>query len=316
MNHYYLGIDTSCYTTSCAIVDQEGNLIGEARRLLQVKSGACGLQQSEMVFQHTRVLPDLIESLTLDGPISAIGVSAFPRREDNSYMPAFLVGLGHARTLAHILKTPLYRFSHQENHILAALRQIKSIPIEPFYSLHVSGGTTELLYCQYDTSGCFHTELVGGSLDLHGGQFVDRVGVALGFHFPAGPMMEKAANKAFTYDPLPSSVKNGYISFSGSYSEMMRRIQRCKMPNEMALSVFKCIAKSLDKMISYHVQQRPALTLVAVGGVMSNQFLRHQLERTTGKLHMKLVLADAKYSCDNATGNAFGASLLHQACGG
>ena len=26
---YYLGIDTSCYTTSCAIVDEEGRLVQE-----------------------------------------------------------------------------------------------------------------------------------------------------------------------------------------------------------------------------------------------------------------------------------------------
>ena len=57
MKAYYLGIDTSCYTTSCAIVDESGNLLGEARKILEVADGKRGLQQSNMVFQHTRVLP-------------------------------------------------------------------------------------------------------------------------------------------------------------------------------------------------------------------------------------------------------------------
>ena len=57
----YLGMDTSCYTTSVALLDEAGALVGEARQVLSVKPGRCGLQQSEMVFQHTRNLPRLVE---------------------------------------------------------------------------------------------------------------------------------------------------------------------------------------------------------------------------------------------------------------
>ena len=46
----YLGMDTSCYTTSVALLDEAGALVGEARQILSVKPGRCGLQQSEMVF--------------------------------------------------------------------------------------------------------------------------------------------------------------------------------------------------------------------------------------------------------------------------
>ena len=81
---YYLGIDTSCYTTSCAIVDEHGQLIKESRKLLEVPQGKRGLQQSQMVFQHTRALSSLIETLPLDEPIAGIGVSGFPRREEDS----------------------------------------------------------------------------------------------------------------------------------------------------------------------------------------------------------------------------------------
>lgn len=63
MKRYFLGIDTSCYTTSCAIIDDELNIVGEARKILDVKPGMKGLQQSNMVFQHTKVLPRLIEEL-------------------------------------------------------------------------------------------------------------------------------------------------------------------------------------------------------------------------------------------------------------
>ena len=62
----YLGIDTSCYTTSAALLAEDGSLLAEARQILSVKPGRCGLQQSEMVFQHTRNLPRLVEEVFSD----------------------------------------------------------------------------------------------------------------------------------------------------------------------------------------------------------------------------------------------------------
>ena len=81
-----LGLDTSCYTTSAALMDLHGHLLGDQRRLLRVKPGHRGLAQSEMVFQHTRNLPDLLEALDLSGvQVKAVGVSAKPRpREESS----------------------------------------------------------------------------------------------------------------------------------------------------------------------------------------------------------------------------------------
>lgn len=119
----YLGIDTSCYTTSVAVLAADGSLLGEARQILSVKQGRCGLQQSEMVFQHTRNLPRLVEEVLQgrDYNLAAIGVSGFPRPLENSYMPAFLAGLGVARSLAALTGVPLEVISHQENHLEAGL---------------------------------------------------------------------------------------------------------------------------------------------------------------------------------------------------
>lgn len=265
MKSAFLGIDTSCYTTSCALVDEAGQLLGEHRKLLVVKPGRRGLQQSEMVFQHTRALPDLIKELPQDYELKGIGVSAFPRREENSYMPAFLVGHGAARNLGHMMKLPVYEFSHQENHILAAFREMGQVLQEPFYSLHVSGGTTELLYCTPQKTGFFRAELISGAIDLHGGQFVDRIGVALGLPFPAGPYLEQLVRAAYpkamswesakreamregAYRPLPVAVKAGQMSFGGPCSEAQRRWDRGEYsPSTMGLAVFQCICQSIRK---------------------------------------------------------------------
>ena len=314
MKRYYLGIDTSCYTTSCAIIDSDFHIVGEARKLLEVKPGERGLQQSNMVFQHTKALPKLMIELP-QVPISGIGVSGFPRREENSYMPAFMVGLGQGETLSHILNVPLHIFAHQENHILAALRDLEHIPTEPFLALHLSGGTTELVYCHYQGEGIFESHIIGGSKDLQGGQYVDRIGVAMGLPFPAGKHLESLALQTTEYEPLPSSMKDGWISFAGPCSAAMRRINATMSDldkSNLARAVFTSMGNALEKMITYHIKEKPVHTLIAVGGVMSNSLLRKRMETYCKRNHMTLHVAQPQYSVDNATGNAFGAAYLQE----
>ena len=317
MKRYYLGIDTSCYTTSCAIIDSDFHILGEARKLLEVKPGERGLQQSNMVFQHTKALPKLMLELP-QVPISGIGVSGFPRREENSYMPAFMVGLGQGKTLSHILNVPLHIFAHQENHILAALRDLEHIPTEPFLALHLSGGTTELVYCHYQGEGIFESHIIGGSKDLQGGQYVDRIGVAMGLPFPAGEHLESLALQTTEYDPLPSSMKDGWISFAGPCSAAIRRINKTMSDldkSNLARAVFTSMGNALEKMITYHIKEKPVHTLIAVGGVMSNSLLRKRIETYCKRNHMTLHVAQPQYSVDNATGNAFGAAYLQESRG-
>ena len=42
MSSYYLGLDTSCYTTSLALTDATGRILLDERRVLTVEKGAKG----------------------------------------------------------------------------------------------------------------------------------------------------------------------------------------------------------------------------------------------------------------------------------
>ena len=117
-----LGIDTSNYTTSCALFDSEKRTVAQRKRLLPVKAGEKGLRQSDAVFHHTVQLPQLMEEL-FDGAgdIAAVGVSEKPRDAEGSYMPCFLVGVNSARCVGAAAGKPVHAFSHQAGHIMAAL---------------------------------------------------------------------------------------------------------------------------------------------------------------------------------------------------
>ena len=145
----YLGIDTSNYTTSVCLYDSDSGKVISKRKLLPVKDGELGLRQSDAVFHHIQQLPALFEEAfgNFSDNIKAIGVSYAPRTEKGSYMPCFTVGTTAASILSSVLKVPVYRFSHQQGHIAAALYSVDRLDLlcQKHIAFHVSGGTTEAL---------------------------------------------------------------------------------------------------------------------------------------------------------------------------
>ena len=59
----YIGIDTSNYTTSIAVCNENGEIIANIKKLLDVKEGERGLRQSDAVFAHIKNLSLLAPTL-------------------------------------------------------------------------------------------------------------------------------------------------------------------------------------------------------------------------------------------------------------
>lgn len=308
----FLGIDTSCYTTSVCLVDEQWNILADARRILAVKDGGRGLSQSNMVYQHTRNLPELFESIrevSAKYTICAVAVTHAPRCREDSYMPAFLAGLGYGRALAAVLHVPLYCISHQENHLFAILRCLGEDVQKPFYAIHLSGGTTDLLYAVPDENG-WAIERIGGTSDISAGQFIDRVGVALGLPFPAGKhvdLLSKKGNPGIKGNAV--FYKNGQISFSGVETKAQHLIMANEMSApDMCVWTLRTVWRGLEKLLDA-ARERGMQRLVAAGGVMSNSLLRQCLDAYAVKYGVRIDAGDARYSADNATGAAFWAAL-------
>lgn len=308
----YLGIDTSCYTTSVALVNEAYEVVGDERIILSVPQGGRGLSQSNMIYQHTRNLPQLFEQLAAvlrqGAEIQAIAVTHRPRRRDDSYMPAFLAGWGYARSLAAVLDVPLYVISHQENHLLAVLRETGKIGSQEFFGLHLSGGTTDLLQAIPDKEG-LDIQRIGGSSDISAGQFVDRVGVAMGLPFPAGVHLDSLAqNCTVSVKGAHVFFKDGQISLSGPESQAQRQIAGSDYtPPDMAQWTLSTVWNGLAALLDYG-QQRGMKRLVAAGGVLANSYLRSQLLQYGRHYGIRIDQAAPVYSADNATGAAFWAA--------
>lgn len=303
----FIGIDTSCYTTSIAVVDRQGNLLSEKRRILEVEKGGRGLAQSAALFQHIRegkeVFCNCINELDLS-KLKAVCVSSTPRPREDSYMPVFLAGENIAAVLSAAYNVPLFKTSHQEGHMMAGLKTSEMPVKSKFLAVHLSGGTSELLSVKSTLNG-FDIDLLGGTDDLHAGQLVDRAGVAMGLRFPCGMEMDRlACEYKGEKHILKSSVREYMFSLSGGEAEVMRQVAKGNIDKgALAQGVFALLANSLAKIIKKAVFNENIKDVLLVGGVSGSKYLKKQL---TKKLYRTadLWFAPSYYAKDNAYGVA------------
>ncbi|MDR1159800.1 MAG: peptidase M22 [Syntrophomonadaceae bacterium] len=314
---WYLGIDTSAYTTSVSVVDAIGNVVLDLRNLLEVAPGRRGLRQSEALFLHQKNLPQLFVQIDKEyfAGLKGIGVSSRPRPMKDSYMPVFLAGVSIAKIIAAVLGVRLYEVSHQEGHIMAGIEPGHVLRRETsFLGIHFSGGTSEILKIAMGAGTYFDIELIGASADLHVGQLIDRIGVAMGLNFPAGPELERLALKADGRNDkfLSSAVKDLRFSFSGAEAAALRMIEQGYSKEEIAFCTLRMVANTLEKVL-VNAQERTGLNKVLlVGGVMSNQIVKERLRDRleNAPRGFELYFAEPGLCGDNAVGTARMAAVM------
>ena len=285
----YLGIDTSNYTTSLALLDTDTGEVRMEKRLLPTAPGALGLRQSDAVFAHVQQLGELAQKLFAAGrpALSGVGVSIFPRRAEGSYMPCFLVGKTSAELLASAIGAPLYTFSHQEGHIAAALYSSGHLELmkERFIAFHLSGGTTDALL-------------------VEPGEPVFRVGLMLGLTFPCGPQLSALAESCSERIKVRPTMKGADCCLSGVENRCRKLLDEGRDPAYIARYCLISIEAALEGMTQALLDQYGKLPLLYAGGVMASSVIRPYFEAKFGG-----YFAQPAFSSDNAAGIALLAAL-------
>ncbi|MBR4960811.1 MAG: peptidase M22 [Clostridia bacterium] len=312
MKKLFLGLDTSNYTTSAAVCDEDGRILLNRKKLLPVKEGERGLRQSDAVFHHVRAMEETAEAMReirreTAGNITAVGCSVAPRDAEGSYMPCFLVGSGVGRMASAVLDVPLYSFSHQAGHMMAAAYSacekhglvLSEWINKPFLAFHISGGTTDIIHTTPDAEKILQAERIGGTLDINAGQLIDRLGVKMGLPFPCGAAMDTMAVAHKEKVPkAPVTVKELSCNLSGLENKALQLLEETDN-NKPVVSkyVLHAVAMTLLKLTENLEKAYPDLPILYAGGVMSSRYVRPYLEPHG-------MFADAVYASDNAAGTA------------
>ncbi len=297
-----LGIDTSNYASCLAVYcTQTNKFLYKTKKILPVKKGNLGLRQSDAVFHHTVALPDMMQEMAklVDlTKVVAVGVSCKPEPLQGSYMPCFLVGQNAATYFCAAKNIPLIKTTHQQGHVMSAIYKTgdETLHDKPLLVFHVSGGTTKLLYCK-DIN---NIKIIGETKDLYAGQAVDRIGVKLGFSFPAGEYMSKIALTCNDDIDPKISVKDTMCNLSGLENKCNELISDNKSDAYVAKYCLTAIAKTVLHVIKNAKKTYINEPIVCAGGVMSSEVIKQYVQ----KQMPQIKFVSGEFSSDNAMGVA------------
>ena len=213
-------------------------------------------------------------------------------------MPCFLAGVNAAASFALARGIPLAATTHQQGHIAAALFAAGGAELFGMETLvfHVSGGTTDLLLCR----GTESILPLGTSSDLYAGQAVDRLGVALGYPFPAGSYVSEQAALCSERVRPKATVRGMDCSLSGLENQCKRLLEQGKDAPYVCKYCLLCVAETLTRMAQAALREHPGLPVVFAGGVMSSDLIRtYVTHRVSGARFVP-----GKFASDNAIGAA------------
>ena len=230
--------------------------------------------------------------------IDLIGVTQGP-----GLIPALLMGVNFAKSLAYIWKKPLIPINHLEGHIYSAW--VKGTPQTfsfrenpfPLLALIVSGGHTMLVRVKKQLD----YEIIGETMDDAAWEAFDKVARILGLGYPGGPQISKMAKDGKPTFEFTLPLRNSQdikFSFSGLKTAVLyRALEASKRKNikdilgrapkpdldlKLALEQKKDLAKAFEDVAveALMEQTKKALaryqfkTAVLGGGVAANELLR------------------------------------------
>lgn len=294
---HILAIETSCDETAIAVLrkNEAGLTVLSNEISSQVKLHAAwgGVVPNLAAREHVKNIRKILELSLAKARIGKEELDLIAVTNGPGLIPALMVGVNFARTLAYLWEKPLIGIHHIEGHIYANfinenLADFSADIAFPVLCLVVSGGHTQLVHMEDH----LRYEIVGQTLDDAVGEAFDKAARILGIGYPGGPIVSELAakyaattNKHSVSFPRPMlNKKNFDFSFSGLKTAVLYEAKKnpglledqeyaaavCHEFQQAAVDVL--VAKTLKAAEKY----RPKTVLLA-GGVSANRKLRAQL---------------------------------------
>ncbi len=196
-------------------------------------------------------------------------------------------------------------------HVFANWIGPNSTPELPAIALIVSGGHTDLMLL----NSLFEWQWVGGTRDDAAGEAFDKAARAMGFPYPGGPMVAKAAAEAEL--ELPAELKlprpmihenNLEMSFSGLKTALVEVMRENKEKLDKEPELIKSLAREFNQAVAEVLIKKTLLAIerfspksvLLAGGVAANTALREGLAKAVKEAGLEFFLPDLKYCTDNA----------------
>lgn len=301
-----LAIESSCDETAAAVVKDGRTVLSsviasqvEEHRLYGgVVPEIASRRHAEAIVGITREALD--EAHTTLDDLDGIAVTSCP-----GLIGALLVGVNFAKGLALAKNKPLIPVHHIKGHIAANYIAHPDLA-PPFLCLVASGGHSHII----EVLDYTRFRVVGRTRDDAAGEAFDKAARAMGFPYPGGMFIDKAAargDKTAYHLPHPKVTGSEYdLSFSGLKTAVINLLHNAQQKGEtvniddLAASFQATVVESLVSRLMAAAQDLGYKTVAAAGGVLANSGLRTGLEQACAGRGISLYLPPLSLCGDNA----------------
>lgn len=301
-----LAIESSCDETAAAVV-QDGRTILSSVIDSQVEEHKLygGVVPEIASRRHAENICAVVQKALDDAgetfqSIDAIAVTYAP-----GLIGALLVGVNYAKGVALASGKPLIPVHHIRGHIAANYLTHPQLE-PPFLCLVVSGGHSHIIQVKDYTK----FDIIGRTRDDAAGEAFDKAARVLGFHYPGGIFIDRAAQQGTrgTYK-LPHPKVNGSdfdFSFSGLKTAVINLSHHAQQKgetlnvNNLAADFQGTVADILTDHLMRAAEYTGSRKIVVAGGVSANSGLRGALQTACAQRGYELYLPQLSLCGDNA----------------
>lgn len=259
-----LGIESTAHTASVGIVSDSAEVLAIASDMYRPPSG--GIHPREAANHHVDLLPGLVERALESAHVGPKEIDGIAFAQGPGLGPCLRAGATVARTLALAWDRPLLPVNHCVAHVEIA--RVLSGLDDPLL-LYASGGNTQVI-----AYGRGRYRVLGETLDIGIGNFLDKLWIALGGTFPGGPALEAEAKRGSELLPLPYSVHGMDVAFSGILTAALALDAKGANRSDLAYSVESTAYAMLTEITERALAHRRHGAVVLGGGVACNERLR------------------------------------------
>ena len=302
-----LGIETSCDETAAAVSVDGRTILSDVIFSQAAEHGKFGgvvpeiasRRHCENILETVRLALDEAR-VTLDD-LDGIAVTYVP-----GLIGALLVGTSFAKGLAMAKNIPLVPVHHIAGHIAANYIAHKELK-PPYICLVASGGHSHIIEVKSYTD----FSVIGRTRDDAAGEAFDKCARVLGFPYPGGVHVDRAAREGDPERyklPVPKVTGNEFdLSFSGLKTAVVNIAHNAAQKGEeidkagLAASFQKIVSETLVSRTIAAADAYGYKTIALAGGVAANSGVRGLFEKECSERRIRFFMPPLSLCGDNGS---------------
>ena len=295
-----LGIESTAHTFGIGIV-RNGKVIANVKDMYRPTKG--GIIPLEAAKHHVNVAESILRQALDKAGIKEDEINAIAFSNAPGLSPCLIAGKNFAVSLAKKLNVKLI----EVNHCIAHLEIGRKEGAKDSVLLYASGANTQVIAY---SSGKYR--VLGETLDIGIGNFIDKFARLCGIPFPGGPRIEELARNG-KYIEIPYSVKGMDVSFSGMQTKLHQLFSKGEKIEDLSFSLqetaFSMLTEVAERALA-HIGKRE---LVLGGGVACNKRLQEMCKIMCKERNAKFFCPEREFLVDNGAMIAFTGEIMCKA---